>query len=157
MENMFWDDAAISAKVAKQNKYAALVSKERAKQLANKPAHVDETAQRLAEINRQNRKANSEQIRKALLEERRITMMNRKKAEKEKERKKAEQEAKAKADLLKVPGDTDALFEGSDRDRSATPAPAKEKEKKTGIPTFRKRKMDDDIISSIDLGIDLEI
>ncbi|KAF2465556.1 plus-3-domain-containing protein [Lindgomyces ingoldianus] len=160
LENRTWTDADIGEKIAKQNKYTHLLSTASTSVATPK---ADHTAQRLAEINRQNRKANSEQIRKALIEERHAELRARKAREKAFQKQKQEEQEKSK--LLQVPGSNiDDLFEGSDRSRSATPAvvragtPAKStQEKKGGIPTFRKRKMDDDIISSMDLGIDIEI
>ncbi|KAF2193806.1 hypothetical protein K469DRAFT_712633 [Zopfia rhizophila CBS 207.26] len=161
LENRTWTDADIGDKIKKQNKYNHLLYSSATSSQAVTPK-ADQTAQRLAEINRANRKTNSEQIRKALIEERHAELRARKAREKEL-LKQREEEKKAK--LLQVPSsNTDDLFEGSDRSRSATPAvaragtPAKtSQEKKGGIPTFRKRKMDDDIISSMDLGIDIEI
>jgi RNA polymerase-associated protein RTF1 len=83
------------------------------------------------------------------------------------EAEKLRQEAKAK--MLKVPkSNLDELFEGgSDLSRVGTPQPGEKKdgEKETkpvretinGIPTFHRKKMDDEVIASIDLGIDIEI
>ena len=88
--------------------------------------------------------------------------------------------------LLSVPGSSniDDLFEGSDRSRGGTPGTGtmtpkfnpvsrsstplnglqlnkgsgNNGEKKGGLPaTFRKRNMDDDLIASLDLGIEIDI
>jgi RNA polymerase-associated protein RTF1 len=44
--------------------------------------------------------------------------------------------------------------------RASTPNPPQGSKKKTerkGLPTFRKPKMDEDIIASMDIGMDIEI
>ena len=106
-------------------------------------------------------------MRQALIEERQQVKREKRRAEIEFKKKKAEEEAKKKAEeekkLLKVPN-IDDLFDGSDRSRSATPAAGRagtpkpgEKREKKGLPTFRKPKMEDEIIAAIDIGIDIEI
>jgi RNA polymerase-associated protein RTF1 len=53
--------------------------------------------------------------------------------------------------------EVDDLFDG-DSSRASTPKPPeKKKTERKGLPTFRKPKMDDDIIASMDIGIDIEI
>lgn len=132
------------------------------------PKKVNSIQDRMAEINRQNRKKNQEEVRKAQLAARKAELAARKQAEAKYKRKLAEEKAAAeaaeKAKSLQVPGsDLDALFDGSDASRAATPKPDEKKiekpktEKKVGIPTFKKKAMDDDIIGSMDLGIDIEI
>lgn len=93
-------------------------------------------------------------------------------------------QAKAARDALQVPGsDADDLF-GSDISRGGTPQPGHisnitsgfntpkrvgtplgrkllkkegDKEEKKGLPTFKKRNIDDDLIGAMDLGIDIDI
>jgi len=77
-------------------------------------------------------------------------------------RMKAEEEAKkaaAEAEATKQSLDVDALFDGDGSSRATTPKPQGEKKKteRKGLPTFRKPKMDDDIIASMDIGVDIEI
>lgn len=100
----------------------------------------------------------AERIKKALLDEQREKKIEqrreaaRRKAEEE-AKKKLEEEAKSK-ELLSV----DALFDGDASSRASTPKPQdKKKTEKKGLPTFRKPKMDDDIIASMDIGMDIEI
>ena len=141
----------------------------------SKPGAPNKHAQqeRLAQLNRQNRKLNSEEVRKAQLAQKRQEQKARDEAI-AKAAKKAE-EAKAKAAAsLQVPDD---LFgDVSDASRQGTPglggsaAPkvssragtpmngvggAAEKKKKFG--QFRKKNMDDDVIAGMDLGIEIDI
>lgn len=133
-------------------------------------------AQDTASINQANRKAYNEQIRKAQLAEKR--------AEREAQDKIARGEAtanpfarvKTKAKVhhdapettgLQVPDKVvDDLFgDGSDISRAATPKPGNGiKPPKpsalthsSGIAGFKKRNVDDEILSEIDLGIDIDI
>jgi RNA polymerase-associated protein RTF1 len=55
--------------------------------------------------------------------------------------------------------DVDALFDGDVSSRATTPKPQADKKKieRKGLPTFRKPKMDDDIIAGMDIGMDIEI
>jgi RNA polymerase-associated protein RTF1 len=96
-------------------------------------------------------------VRNALIEEQRQRKlerrreMERKKKEEEAARRKAEEEKaaqEARADLF-----GDDSKPASQRD---TPKPV-EKEQSKGLPTFRKPKLDDDIIASLDIGVDIEI
>jgi len=134
--------------------------------------------ERLAAINKANRLAAHEQLRKAQLAEKR--------AERETQEKIARGEAQANpfarvktrakvhhdapdSNGLQVPSSKalDDLFgDGSDISRSGTPKPAngtstpktsKHSSVPTGIASFKKRNMDDEILSEIDLGIDIEI
>lgn len=196
-----WTDTKIREKIARQNKLAHL----------NKPsngvAHSSSMpdfsspipngtprnkesmsqADRLYQLNQQNRKKNLEEIRKAQIAEKKRDAENRIKAaarRAEQERLDAEAAAaKAAKESLQVPGgDVDDLF-GSDISRGGTPAPGsvsgitsgvnmpkrsgtplgkkvferKDKEERKGMPTFKKRNMDDEVIGSMDLGIDIEI
>ncbi|KAF2205552.1 hypothetical protein GQ43DRAFT_299713 [Delitschia confertaspora ATCC 74209] len=158
LENRSWRQEEISEKIKLQNEFAHLVAPASGRK-------VDPMAQRLAEVNAQNRKANSQQIRQALIDERHAELRARRAREKELRKKQAEEQAKAEADtakLLQVPeSGVDDLFGASDVSGTGTPTvrsatPTVKKEKKTGIATFSKRKMDDDVISSIDLGIDID-
>lgn len=134
--------------------------------------------ERLAAINKANRQAYNESLRKAQLAEKR--------AEREAQEKIARGEAianpfarvKTRAKVhhdapettgLQVPTGKalDDLFgDGSDISRAGTPKPgngtstpktSKPSSQPTGIASFKKRNMDDDILSEIDLGIDIEI
>ncbi|KAF2116204.1 hypothetical protein BDV96DRAFT_645539 [Lophiotrema nucula] len=167
LENHNWTDEDISAKLLKQNEFSHLLHTSNGHSSVSTPqAPRQDPGMRIAELNKANRKADSERVRKALIEERKQRDIARKKREAEhaakvkvEAEKKAAEEAKAK--MLKVPT-IDDLFEGSDRSRSATPAISrvgtpKPGEKKKGLPTFRKPKMEDDIIASIDIGVDIEI
>lgn len=155
-----WTDADIQKKIDRQNKFAHL---DHPTITVNTAPKADQSA-RLDLVNKANRKANSEQIRKALIEERRAQLRERE----ARERKRKQKEEEEKAKLLKPPkSNLDDLFDGSDRSRSGTPSavnkgsgkntPIGKSEKKGGIPTFKKRNMDDDIISSMDLGIEIDI
>lgn len=97
------------------------------------------------------RKALQDQQREKKLEQRR--QLARQKAEEE--AKKAAAEAALKKQNLEV----DALFDGDASSRATTPKPQADKKKseRKGLPTFRKPKMDDDIIASMDIGVDIEI
>lgn len=163
LENHHWTDADINARLARRNKFAHLVHKAASDNPAPKiPTQSELAAQRLAEINRQNRKAEQERIRKQQLEERQQKQMARRRAEQEARRKKqAEEEAKkaqeAAGSTTKDSLDVDALFDG-DSSRATTPKPQEPKKtERKGLPTFRKPKMDDDIIASLDIGVDIEI
>lgn len=114
--------------------------------------------ERLAALNRANRKANSEDVRKAQLAEKRIIQKAREEAAA-----KARREAEAaKEKQLAVPDD---LFgDASDISRTGTPAngtgtstPINEKLKKTTLGGFKKKPKDEDIIADMDLGIDIDI
>ncbi|KAI4720407.1 hypothetical protein E4T48_03354 [Aureobasidium sp. EXF-10727] len=114
--------------------------------------------ERLAALNRANRKANSEDVRKAQLAEKRILQKAREEAAA-----KARREAEAaKEKLLAVPDD---LFgDASDISRTGTPAngtgnvtPVNDKLKKTTLGGFKKKPKDEDIIADMDLGIDIDI
>jgi RNA polymerase-associated protein RTF1 len=117
--------------------------------------------ERLAALNRANRKANSEDVRKAQLAEKRVLQKAREEAAAKQRR---ENEA-AREKLLAVPDD---LFgDASDISRTGTPAngtvsagnstPINEKLKKTTLGGFKKKPKDEDIIADMDLGIDIDI
>lgn len=133
--------ATVAANAAKQN---------------GKPVAQQE---RLAALNRANRKANSEDVRKAQLAEKRIIQKAREEAAA-----KAKREAEAaKQKLLSVPDD---LFgDGSDISRAGTPAngtptgngtPVNGGSKKT-LGGFKKKVKEEDVIADMDLGIDIDI
>ncbi|EMC92495.1 hypothetical protein BAUCODRAFT_293733 [Baudoinia panamericana UAMH 10762] len=127
---------------------------------------------RLAQINMKNRSKTTEEVRKALIEERRKLQAAREKAAAEAKEAKAKKEAEEKAKLLlAVPkGEMDDLF-GSDVSRAASPAPSRRsrtgtpvnggvKREKSGgglLGAIRKKALDDEVIGSMDLGIDIEI
>ncbi|PNS19080.1 hypothetical protein CAC42_1816 [Sphaceloma murrayae] len=137
------------------------------------PVKKNDQQSRLAELNKANRKANSEEIRRALVAEKMAAEKRRNathaKAMEEEARKKAEAEAAAQTGGLKVPGD-DLFGDGSDISRAGTPANGTPKKgrSRAGTPMngvkekkaygqFSKKKMDDEVIASMDLGIDIDI
>lgn len=117
----------------------------------------------IAVLNAKNRKANSEEVRRALLAEKR----------KQQQRQKAIARGEAAANpfarvktLVKTHHDAnngdkkfDDLFE-SGRSRSATPLPktiVKEKLAKGHVKGLKKKKYDDDFIGDLDINIDIDI
>ena len=153
---------------------------------SNKVSKGPTQQERLAALNRANRKANTAEIRKAQLAEKR--------AEAQAQAAVARGEALANPfarvktrarvmhdvsnDSLAPPSTgNDDLFE-SDRSRAVTPlstggantpgragtprrsgTPLKSgaSDKKGGLPTIKKKNMDDDLIAALDLGIDIEL
>lgn len=130
--------------------------------------------ERLAQRNALTRKTNTEEVRKALLEERRREIKAREKAIADAKAKKlAEQEANS----LRVPGSdmADLFGDGSDISRAGTPLNGvkhteKAKTSRAGTPlsqngvkrrplgTLRSnQKLDDDLISAMDLEVDVDI
>jgi len=118
--------------------------------------------ERLQKLNIETRRTNAEEVRKALVEERRKI---------QKAREKAIAEAKAKkaaADAASAVG-ADLFGDASDISRLGTPANGEPKISRTSTPANGKKsagpigaikgrsKMDDDVIGSMDLGIDIEI
>lgn len=106
---------------------------------------------RLAALNKANRKANSEQVRKAQLAE---------KQAQQKSRGAAAARAKLQAQAAAAVKNEDDLF-GPDeetapsvKDVSRHPSPVK---KEPGYGGMRKKNMDDDILASMDLGIEIDI
>lgn len=124
---------------------------------ASKPNRALAQQERLAALNKANRKANTEEVRKAQMAEKRAQQ-------------KAREEAIAKARLrdseaakkLLAPGD-DLFGEASDISRTGTPANGANPVSKpplNGSKTLgglRKKAMDDEVIASMDLGIDIQI
>lgn len=119
----------------------------------NRPqtTHVNKEQERLAELNRRNQKLNAENVRKAQL---------------------AEMKAKKIKKHL-APG-VDELFEGGSdisragtpvnggtpnngTPRSSTPVIALQPVKKGGLPTIRRALRDDEVLASMDFGIDIDI
>lgn len=135
------------------------------------PAKIPVQHERLAALNKANRKANAEEVRKAQLAEKRALQKARDEAAKA--RAAAEEEKKAR--MLEVPhGDMRDLFgDGSDISRAATPlngsgTPRRGVTPRSGTPLngsgkrergvgTKKKSMEDEIIASMDLGIDIEI
>lgn len=167
-DNRFWTDDDINARIQKSNKYAHLLYRDRGEEAAPRiPTQSEAAANRLAELNRKNREAERERIRVLQLEERKEKMKARKRAEDAERRKKIEDEKRRVEEERKNLLSVDDLFDaGSSRASSVakegTPKPdgepkKKEKTERKGLPTFRKPKMDDDIIASMDIGLDIEI
>lgn len=148
-------NAEIDAKIKKQNKLAHLLAQRQAEKPVQQNAHQLQQ-QRIADLNMRNKLDNKKQIRDALLAKRakeraagRAAMAARDEAER-----KAAADAAAKA-ASKV----DDLFEGgSDISRTGTPVNGEKKPApRKGLPTFTRRKMDDEIISQMDFGIEIDI
>jgi RNA polymerase-associated protein RTF1 len=161
LQNHYWTDADISARIAKSKKYAHLLHRADSSSRPKIATQSETAAARVAELNRKNRILEAERVRKAQQEQQRQKKMDQKKElarrKAEEEAKKAQEEEAAKKSSLGI----DALFdgEGSGVSRGSTPQPGTQKKttERKGLPTFRKPKMDDDIIASMDLGVDIEI
>ncbi|CAI6314825.1 unnamed protein product [Periconia digitata] len=157
LETRLWTDEDINARIAKMAKFSHMLAKSKSENPAPRiPTQSEAAAARLAEINRQSKRAETERIRKAQVEERQQKQQARKRAEIEaRKRKAAEEEAKKaqeESDMAKGHLDMDALFDGGDSSRATTPKPQeKKKTERKGLPTFRKPKMDDDILASMDI------
>ncbi|TVY13352.1 RNA polymerase-associated protein [Lachnellula arida] len=131
--------------------------------------------ERLAVLNKQNRRKNAEEVRQAQINERRAVKMTeaaiaRGEDVAEDTSRRLKTRAKFKHDV------TDTGVKKTDSERSGTNTPAsgtpklnakkpstplphlaKLQAENNGIPTLRRPLMDDDIIGAIDLGIDLEL
>jgi RNA polymerase-associated protein RTF1 len=161
LQNHYWTEADISARIAKSKKYAHLLHRSDSSSQPKIATQSEAASARVAELNKKNRILEAERVRKAQLEQQRQKKMEQKKEaarrKAEEEAKKAQEEEAAKKKNL----DVDALFDGeSGVSRGNTPQPGvvpKKKTERKGLPTFRKPKMDDDIIASMDLGVDIEI
>lgn len=116
--------------------------------------------ERLAQLNQTNRSKNQQEVRKALIEERR-------KIEREREAMKAKRALDMKAGLeagvkLQKSAMKDMFGEGdTDGSRAATPALGTPKKSGAGLPVrkgpvgaLKVKDLDDDVIGSLDLGID---
>jgi len=167
LQNHYWTDADISARIAKSKKYAHLLHRSDSDARPKIATQSETAAARVAELNRKNRILEAERVRKAQLEQQRERKLEQKKKaaqqKAEEEARKAQEEAEMKK---KQNLDVDALFDGDGdaSSRATTPNPghqqqaaAKKKTERKGLPTFRKPKMDDDIIASMDIGMDIEI
>jgi len=158
LKNHHWTDADISARIAKRQKYSHLLHRSNSDAQPKIATQSEAAAARVAELNRKNRLAEAERVRKVQLEQQREKKLEQRKAaarrKAEEEAKKAQEEAAVKKNNL----DVDALFDGDGSSRATTPKPQdKPKTERKGLPTFRKPKMDDDIIASMDIGVDIEI
>lgn len=160
-ENRVWTDADITEKLKKRNKFADLLKPKSSEDQGPRiPTQTEIEARRLAELNRKNRLAESERVRKALIEERRADIQLRKQREAEARKKREAEEAKKKADEEKAAQKARNAELFGDDSKAGTPetdAPKPKKEKPKGLPTFRKLQMDDDILASMDIGVEIEI
>lgn len=169
-ENRFWTDDDINARIQKSNKYSHLLRRDNDEEAAPRiPTQSEAAANRLAELNRKNREAERERIRKVQLEERQQKNLARKRELEARKKREAEERQRAEEEknknLLSVDDDLfgdGASSRASSVPKEGTPKPdgevkKKEKTERKGLPTFRKPKMDDDIIASMDIGLDIEI
>jgi RNA polymerase-associated protein RTF1 len=159
LQNHYWTDADISARIAKSKKFAHLLTRQNSDSQPRIATQSEAAAQRVAELNRKTRILEAERVKKALQDQQREKKMEQRRLA---ERRKAEEEAKiaqAEAAMKKQTLDVDALFDGDGSSRATTPKPQADKKKteRKGLPTFRKPKMDDDIIAGMDIGMDIEI
>ncbi|TLD25879.1 rna polymerase ii transcription elongation factor [Venturia nashicola] len=151
--NHRFSNEEISKKFEKQHKYRDLLTQSQPKASLQRTTSVNEQQNSLRLLNEKNRRENSENIRKALVAEK-----NRQRANARAKELAASQQKKEQ--ILAVPrGDDAGLFsEGSDISRTGTPVQtAPPQKKKVGIPKFTKMSVDDDVIGSMDLGIDLDL
>lgn len=159
LQNHYWTDADISARIAKSKKFAHLLHRQNSDSQPRIATQSEAAAARITELNRKTRIHEAERVKKALQDQQREKKMEQRK---EAARRKAEEEARKaqeEAALNKQSLDVDALFDGDGSSRATTPKPQTDKKKteRKGLPTFRKPKMDDDIIASMDIGVDIEI
>jgi RNA polymerase-associated protein RTF1 len=154
LQNHHWTDADISARIAKANKYSHLLARSNADSQPRIATQSEAAAQRVAELNKKARIAETERLKKALVDQQREKKL-------EQRRQAVLLRAQKEEALKKKNLDVDALFDGDGSSRATTPKPQVQPEKKKterkGLPTFRKPKMDDDIIASLDIGVDIEI
>lgn len=158
------DDAAVAKLDAE---LAAMDGNGHARPLPNgaksgAPNKAIQQQERLAALNKANRKANTENIRKAQVAEKRVQQQARDEAIAKARLRDAEI---AKNKLLAVPGKDDDLF-GSDVSRAGTPVNGKGTPR-SGTPIgggvkktlggFKKKAMEEDAIAAMDLGIDIDI
>ncbi|KAF2224056.1 hypothetical protein BDZ85DRAFT_318041 [Elsinoe ampelina] len=132
------------------------------------PVKKNDQQSRLAELNKANRKANSDEIRRALIAEKmkqeRARVAATLKHKEEEEKKRAAEEAAKANGGLKVPGD-DLFGDASDVSQAGTPKKGRSRagtpmnglKEKKALGQFSKKKMDDEVIASMDLGIDIDI
>ncbi|KAH7419963.1 hypothetical protein BKA64DRAFT_690472 [Cadophora sp. MPI-SDFR-AT-0126] len=137
-------------------------------------SHGMSQQERLAILNRQNRRKNAEEVRQAQINERRAAKqieaaVARGEVVAEDHSRRLKTRAKFKHDVADSFGAKDSGRSGTNTPsvstpnltakKPSTPIPALQKlqAEKKGIPSLRKPLMDDDIIGSLDLGIDIEI
>ncbi|CAA9962534.1 hypothetical protein CFE70_005960 [Pyrenophora teres f. teres 0-1] len=162
LQNHYWTDSDISSRIAKSKKYAHLLHRPDSDTRPKIATQSETAAARVAELNRKNRILEAERVRKAQLEQQRERKLDQKKRAAQQKAEEEARKAKEEADKKKQTLDVDALFDGDASSRATTPNPgqqqaAKKKTERKGLPTFRKPKMDDDIIASMDIGMDIEI
>jgi RNA polymerase-associated protein RTF1 len=145
-------------------------SRSQPRELPSKPKQKQMEHERLQKLNIETRRTNAEAIRKALVKDHKKVLDARNKAIAEAKAKKA---AEAKLAEEAASGLKSDLFgEASDISRLGTPANGTPKRSRTSTPAISslskkpagpigaikgKPKMDDDVIGSMDLGIDIEI
>jgi RNA polymerase-associated protein RTF1 len=144
-----------------------------------KPVGKSEVSQqeRLAMLNRENRRKNAEEVRQAQLKERRHQMatqaaLARGEAVEEDHSRRHKTVAKFKHDVSQLGKKIDSDRSGTNTPAVGTPNLSAKKDitplphiaklqqsqaDKNGLPTFRRPLTDDDIIGSIDLGIEIEL
>ncbi|KAG8625442.1 hypothetical protein KVT40_007193 [Elsinoe batatas] len=152
--------------VARANKDLAAL--ESGVPIIKSPVKKNDQQSRLAELNKANRKANSDEIRRALIAEKmkqeRARVAATLKHKEEEEKKRAAEEAAKANGGLKVPGD-DLFGDASDVSQAGTPKKGRSRagtpmnglKEKKALGQFSKKKMDDEVIASMDLGIDIDI
>ena len=157
-----WTNLEIDDKIRRQNKLAHLLQKKDS--IVTSQTNQSQ-GDKLAALNELNRRRNREEVRAAQIAEEKKLIAARHAAIKKLKEEEAKRKASAGAkDSLGVPKkDHDDLFSDlSDISRTGSPAPGAGKTKtvretKNGIPTFTRPKMDDEIISALDMEIDLEV
>lgn len=169
------DDAEEVAKcdaelAALENQKLNGASRSQPRESPAKPKQKQKEHERLQKLNIETRRTNAEEVRKALVEERRKIQKAREKAIAEAKAKAAAQ-AKAAENAASGLG-ADLFGEASDISRLGTPANGTPKISRTNTPANGsagkkpagpigalkgRSKMDDDVIGSMDLGIDIEI
>lgn len=147
----------INAKITKQNRLAHLLAQKAGNAAKTMPTNEHQRKQQaIAERNMNTKLENNRNVREALLAKR----AKERAATRAAAAAAAEREAAAKAAITVTPAvEKDDLF-GSDISRTGTPTPGTttaDKAVRKGMPTFTRRKMDDEIISQMDFGIELDI
>lgn len=147
-------------------------SRSQPREVPSKPKQKQMEHERLQKLNIETRRTNAEEVRKALVEERRKIQKAREEAiaKAKAEKARAAAEAKKAEDAASGLKTSDLFGEASDISRLGTPASGTPKISRTSTPTAGslgkkgpigaikgKPKLDDDVIGSMDLGIDIEI